>query len=275
MILRMTAEAGEAEANPGRGPGGWWRELRLAAAFLSRLPVPLGRPVTGAAPDSLAAATAFFPLIGALLGALAASVYALATMLGLPPWPAAILAVGAGLGLTGALHEDGLADLADGFGGGRTPEDKLRIMRDSRLGSFGAAALFMALALRISTLAALGEPLEVALALILAGAASRAALPLAMAVMPQARAKGLAADAGRPGGGRVLAALIIAAAIGLACRPHADLILVYIAGTLAGLALLRLARRQIGGITGDVLGALQQVTELAVLLALLALALET
>ena len=116
--------------------------------------------------------------------------------------------------LTGGLHEDGLADLADGLGGGRTRAERLAIMRDPRLGSFGALALILAVLARILALAALAEPALVAAALIAAGAVSRAALPALMAALPAARADGLAAAAGRPHPLRAAAAIAIAALAG-------------------------------------------------------------
>ena len=189
--------------------------------------------------------------------------------LGLPPWPAAVVALATTIWLSGALHEDGLADVADGFGGGRTREAKLAIMRDSRIGSYGALALVLAVLARAGAIAALAEPAAVAAALVAAGAVSRGALPAVMAALPQARADGLAAKAGRPHPLRAAAALLIAALIALVLlggtAPAA-----LAAGALAALAVALLARRQIGGHTGDVLGAVQQLTEIGVLFGVLA-----
>ena len=133
----------------------------------------------------------------AAIGALALG---LADRLGLPPLVCAGLAVGALVIVTGALHEDGLADVADGFGGGATRERKLEIMRDSRIGAYGAAALALSLILRVAALSALlDHGLGAAAAgLILAGAASRAAALAPLALLPAARADGLGAGAGAP-----------------------------------------------------------------------------
>ena len=106
-------------------------DCKAALRCLTRLPV---RGPQRSPEEALAASVPAFPLIGALIGALAALVFALASSLGLGPMLAAVLAVAAQALLTGGLHEDGLADMADGFGGGRTRADKLRIMRDPRLG---------------------------------------------------------------------------------------------------------------------------------------------
>src|SRR4029450_13138448 len=120
-------------------------DCKVALAFLTRLPVRHGRVWRDA---DLAGSMPLFPLVGALIGLAGGLAYALALGLGLPPWPAATLALATSIRATGRLHEDGLADVADGWGGGRTREDKLRIMRDPRLGSYGTIALVLALLAR-------------------------------------------------------------------------------------------------------------------------------
>ena len=115
----------------------------------------------------------------------------------LPPLPAAALAVAATVAVTGALHEDGLADVADGFGGGATRERKLEIMRDSRIGTYGVCALILSFILRISALTNLGDPALVTAVLVAAHAAARAPIPAFMRLVPAARTDGLSADAGR------------------------------------------------------------------------------
>jgi adenosylcobinamide-GDP ribazoletransferase len=242
------------------------RDCKVALAFLTRLAALEVRP-WGAA--DLAASAPWFPVIGAAVGLAGGIAYGLAASLGLPPLPAAAVSLAAIIWLTGALHEDGLADAADGLGGGRTREDKLAIMRDSRIGSYGALALVLALLARAGALAALAEPLAVAAALIAAGALSRAALPPAMAALSQARPDGLAASAGRPHPLRAAAAVLIAALIAVlllgTAAPAA-----LIAGALGALAIALLARRQVGGYTGDVLGAVQQLAEIGALFGILA-----
>ena len=242
------------------------RDCKVALAFLTRLPLR-GHRDWGTA--DLATSVRWFPVVGALVGLAGAIAYAIAIWVGLPPWPAAAVALGATAWLTGALHEDGLADVADGFGGGRTREDKLALMRDPRIGSYGALALVLAVLARAGAIAALAEPEAVAAAMVAAGAASRAALPAVMAALPQARPEGLAASAGRPHPSRAAAALLIAVLIALVMlggtAPAA-----LAAGALAALAGALLARRQIGGYTGDVLGAVQQLTEIGVLFGVLA-----
>jgi adenosylcobinamide-GDP ribazoletransferase len=241
-------------------------DCKVALAFLTRLPVRERR----AWPDvDLAASVPWFPLVGALIGLAGGVGYALAVWLGLPRWPAAAIALATTIWLTGALHEDGLADLADGFGGGRTREDKLRIMRDSRIGSYGAIALVLTLLARAGALAALGAPWAVGTALVAAGAVSRAALPPLMATLPKARADGLAAGAGRPHPLRAGAAVLVAGLIAIVLLgPAASAAL--LGGAGGALAVALLTKRQIGGYTGDVLGATQQFAEIGLLLGALA-----
>jgi adenosylcobinamide-GDP ribazoletransferase len=247
-----------------------WRrlldELTAAALFLTRLPLPCPAVMP---PDLHGRSAGWYPLIGALIGLAGSAVFVLAQALGLAGAPAALLALAAQTGLTGALHEDGLADTADGFGGGRDKAAKLAIMRDSRLGSYGAMALIFSIGLRASALASLPDPVAVTAALAAAGALSRAALVALYGGLAPARTDGLGATLGRPDRGRVALALglgfaLAVAGLGLSAIPAV------LAAAVAALAVARLARRQIGGYTGDVLGAAQQAAEIAVLLALAA-----
>src|SRR5579863_6360536 len=112
-------------------------ELKASIAFCTRLPLPQASPLGAGAVTKAAWA---FPIAGLVVGIAGAAVYALAHKFGLPSWPAAALAVAATMLITGCLHEDGLADTADGFGGGATREQKLGIMRDSHIGVYGVAA---------------------------------------------------------------------------------------------------------------------------------------
>ena len=212
-----------------------------------------------------------FPIVGLLVGAVGALVYAAATALALPPLPAALLAVAALVGSTGALHEDGLADFADGLGGAG-PTQRLAIMRDPRVGSFGVIALVLALAARAGALAALATPAKVAAALVAAAALSRALLPVAMLVLPHARGDGLAARAGRPHPARVAAAAAIAILIALLLLPAAAALIASLIAACAGAMVALLAFRRLRGITGDVLGAMQQAAEIAFLFSLVAMA---
>lgn len=244
------------------------RDLAFCFVFFTRLPVPV--PV-GIAEARLATSIWAAPIAGLAVALLSAGAYALALRVGLVPAIAAALALVAGLLATGCLHEDGLADVADGFGGGRDRERKLAIMRDSRIGTYGASALALSLLLRWSALAALAEPRAVLLALIAAHMGSRGILPAFMHAVPPARAEGLSANAGQPAFPVALAAVLLGACSVFLCfgfRPG------FVAVALLSLAALGMAwacRRQVGGQTGDVLGALEQGGEVTVLLVAVAL----
>lgn len=247
---------------------GWARsrvaELRLALMLLTRLPAGRLDPT-----PALPAAAWAYPVAGAVAGLLAGLVFLAARGLGLPPMPCAILAVMAGAVVTGGMHDDGLADLADGFGGGATRERKLEIMHDSRVGSYGVIALSLALLLRVTLLAEVLPGHQPLLLLAGIGALSRAPLPALMRVLPSARAEGLGRSASMLiAPGSVAAAALIGLAIAIVCLPAtlAPVLAAVLAVGLTG----ALARRQIGGFTGDVLGAAQVAAELAALLALAA-----
>jgi adenosylcobinamide-GDP ribazoletransferase len=248
-------------------PDGWLadcaNDLKASIAFLTRLPVGRAPPAAGA--DISRAAWAF-PLAGVLIALIAAVVYAVAHKIGSPPWVAAALAVAATLAVTGCLHEDGLADTADGFGGGDTRERKLEIMRDSRIGTYGVCALTLSILLRVSAIASLGNPIVVLWALIAAHGGARAAMPVFMALVPPARSDGLAFAAGRPSGDRVITAsvlgiLILAIGLGPSLGIAALILLLVAIVLMAWLSVV-----QIDGQTGDVLGAVEQVGEIVILL---------
>jgi adenosylcobinamide-GDP ribazoletransferase len=238
-------------------------DLRVCLLFATRVPLPHTEPVSG---GELARASWGLPLIGALVGLAGAVVYGLAYRLGLPPLVGGALAVATTLIATGCLHEDGLADTVDGLFGGHDRERRLEIMRDSRIGTFGAAALVLSLLLRAAALASLAGPGEVALALIAAHAGARALMPAFLRLVPPARPDGLAAEAGRPPQGvaqlaAALGILVVMPALGAGRGVAACLLL-----AAAFAVLRRLCLSRIGGQTGDIAGALEQIGEIAVLL---------
>lgn len=261
----------EADAPPPAPPTPLWRRegraLHCAMTFLTRVPLPRCEWQE----ESLNRCSLYFPLVGLLVGLGGALAYTLASNLWSAPL-ALLLAMAAMLLLTGGFHEDGLADTADGFGGGWTVEDKLRIMKDSRLGTYGALALVMALLLKFTALASL-PPAAVVPALLLGQVLGRwATLPL-LRFSPYVRGEG---GTGKPlVGGVSDARLALATAftllVVLALRADALLPLA-IATALVILWWRRHCQRQIGGITWDALGAGNQLTELAVYLVLAALA---
>ena len=244
---------------------------RLAVPPLSRADDP------GAAPD-FRRVPRMLPVAGLVLALPGCAVLALALALGLGGFVAGALAVAATALATGGLHEDGLADVADGFLGGATPERRLAIMRDSRIGAYGALALGLALLLRVGALAEIasraGAPATCG-AFAVAAILSRTATLVPLAALAPARPDGAGRAVGRPTGRTHalawgLAALLALAAARLAGLPPAGALLGFLLAGGAGLALAALARRLIGGQTGDVAGAAQQVAEVGALLGVLA-----
>ena len=235
-------------------------DLAACIAFFTRLPA--GRFGFGEVnfADALWAA----PVAGAVVGVAAGTAFAIAAWLGLPPTLAALVALAAAILVTGSLHEDGVADIADGFGGGNTRERKLEIMKDSRNGTFGVVALVMVLLARWAAIAAVGGPGNAVLALVAAHAASRALLPAFMQMVKPARPGGLSAGIGRISGNVSLAAAGLGVLALLLLGPSAAIVA---AASLAVLfvAMKWLTESQIGGQTGDVVGALQQAGEIVVL----------
>ncbi len=243
------------------------RELRLAVCalqLLTRLPTPRLEPYD---PDWTARAARYYPLAGQLVGLISAAVLLVAARVwggGLVP---AVLALGAGVMATGGFHEDGLADTTDGLGGGRTPEARLAIMKDSRIGTYGALALGLVTALRVAALAGL-RPQAAAVALLFAHGAGRAAAVVVMAALPYARdpAGAKLAPAAHPvtrteAAVAVLLGLWPALLVGWRSAAIGLVLAAVAAGWLAWRA-----RRGIGGYTGDVLGAVEQLCEAALLL---------
>ena len=172
-------------------------DLLIALRFFSRLPVPETERERSLGAAGLASAAALVPVAGAIIGILPAFVLLAAGGLGLPPVLAAPLAIATLALVTGALHEDALSDCADGFGGGRTRERKLEIMRDSRIGAFGGVALALSLYVRVTALAVIADRSAgtAALVLVAAAALSRAASLWPLAWLPPARAEGVGAAA--------------------------------------------------------------------------------
>jgi adenosylcobinamide-GDP ribazoletransferase len=254
------------------------QELRLffvALQFFTRVPVPAW---VGFTPEWLNRSARYFPAVGLCVGAVAAGVFRAAEGL-FPTAVAAGLSMSATLLLTGGFHEDGLADTCDGLGGAVDRERALAIMKDSRIGSYGALGLLMVLGLKAATLTALPSPLAVP-ALLLGHCASRAAAVGVMACLAyagdaeHAKAKPLVQRIATTDAALALA-WPGAAAVALAAWQPA-----WIAAIATGLALVvaitlsavRWLRRRIGGYTGDTLGAVQQVAELLLLLGWLAAA---
>lgn len=236
----------------------------LCVGFFTRI------PAGGITDRRLADAIWAVPLVGILVGVVGTCAFGIASWLNLPPAIAAAIALATTMLVTGCLHEDGLADVADGFGGGATRERKLEIMKDSRIGTFGVLALLLTVLVRWSALAALSGSISMFALFVAAHMASRSIMPAMMTVLPPARATGLSASAGTVSFNTSL----LAAALGLvgllALGPFAALLSA--AALIVWFLLLKsLSERQIGGQTGDVLGTLQQGGEIIVLLVALSI----
>ncbi len=233
--------------------------LAVATQFLTLIPAGNGDD------RSLARCVAMFPVVGAAIGLVGALFYIVAIWLGLGPVLAAIVCVLAMLVLTRGLHEDGLADLADGLGAHRDREGRLAVMRDSRIGAFGAMALIIAIGARIAAVADIENTMDVLAALIAAAALSRVSMVVAMRMMPDARKEGMAAGAGQPEFDQVLIALLVGAALALVLPFPWAWIAALAGGGIAACVVGWLAMTVLGGKTGDVLGAIQQASEIGVL----------
>ncbi len=246
-----------------------WPDLKLCLVFMTRLPLPLDDRTRH---RSLAQACALLPLVGVVVGLCGAGVLCLTQAIGLPTTAAAAIAIAATILLTGALHEDGLADVADGFGGGLEKTRKLEIMRDSRIGSYGVIAIGLSLVLRVTLIADIALRLEsfwiISGAFVAMHVIARGLLPAVMATLPLARSDGLAAAAERPSGQRAGAAAALSLIIAAVCLGPLTALAVFAVAVLAVVIVAWLARRQIGGYTGDVLGTAEQVAEITALAAI-------
>lgn len=237
-------------------------DLPAALVLLTRLPLPT---LPDRAFDGAARAVWAYPLVGLILGLIVAPLCYLLPATDLPDALTAGLVLGALIMLTGAMHEDGFADTADGLWGGHDRARRLDIMKDSRIGAYGVLALILALGLRWTAMAEVTWTGLVAALII-----SRAMMVPLMCVMPHAREVGLSRQVGRATTGPTIAAVLIAAVLSIALLGgHALWALIIAAGVAGAMGLL--ARAKIGGQTGDILGATQIATEIAVLVTLVAL----
>jgi adenosylcobinamide-GDP ribazoletransferase len=243
----------------------------VALQFLTRLPVRLDRFEPGWLNDCVR----HFPLVGALVGAVGAAVMVVAAQFW-PAWIAALLALAATVALTGGFHEDGLADTFDALGGVVPREKALAIMKDSRIGTYGALALGLSLLLRAALLAVLAARpmLGAAAALLASHAFARAAAVGVMVSLPyggdaeHAKAKPLALAIAPRNFGMALAWCGLLAIALAACGVHLPRLLAATAAAgLAALLMRQWLKRRLGGYTGDGLGATEQLAEVAVLLA--------
>ena len=247
-----------------------FKTFALAVHFLTRIPTPFDVDYS---PQRLLDASRYYPLVGAIVGTVAAAAY-FVTDLALPTTIAVIIATAATALLTGAFHEDGLADTFDGISGAHDRNRALEIMHDSRIGTFGALALILVITLKIASLSSLSDTTTIIIALIAAQTISRTSIVVVQATSTYARETGIAAPQDQPFKPKntiiaTLTALITIAALALILSPTAALLAT--AGAITGHILIRLYfQPRLKGHTGDTLGATQQITELATYIALAA-----
>lgn len=243
--------------------------LLLAVQFLTRVPVSVGDAFS---PERLSASVRHYPLVGIFVGAIATAIFAGAQLV-LPHFVAVILSGALILLLTGAFHEDGLADTFDGVGGGQTVERSLEIMKDSRIGTYGTLAVISVLAIKVASLSAL-QPAAVAVSLVAGHGLSRWSSVIVIATSRYVRENGTGKSTAE---GIDNGPLVYASGTALACvlliafllTPASALFAMV--GLVAGHVVMRLIfERKIGGYTGDCLGATQQTSEIGVYLGILA-----
>ena len=242
---------------------GSWRprpcDLLAATGFLTRFPVP-PRFISESSGSAWA-----WPIVGAALGVASGIIAEFSSLLGMSDSAAAALALTFLVAATGALHEDGLADSADGLWGGGTADRRLKIMRDSRIGTFGAIAVVLLLLGRWSGIADLVDSHKVIYALAATCAVSRAVMAAAMHLVPPARNDGLSANLGAPCRNSVIIGIAAAAAISSVCVGWNAIPMLAVAGA-AAVPVCWMALNRVGGQTGDFLGAAQQCSEIAALI---------
>ena len=236
-------------------------DLPAALGLLSRFPVI----VDGTRAMDRGAASAWaYPLVGVVLGVVLAATIPPMLWIGLPGGIIAGILLAMSVIMTGAMHEDGLADSADGLWGGWGRARRLEIMKDSHVGVYGVCAIALSLLIRWLALVVIVSVGAYWVALIAVCALSRASMVVLMATMPNARDGGLSKRVGRPSGATTWLAVGIAAVIAVLCGYVGLIVVAVVATFLCGL----IARAKIGGQTGDILGATQQVNEMAMLVAI-------
>jgi adenosylcobinamide-GDP ribazoletransferase len=240
-----------------------WRDVAIALSLLSRWPLRLSESAYARSAQAVWA----YPIAGALIGLPVAGFAIFCLWIGLPTGLSALLALAFLTATTGAMHEDGLADSADGLWGGHTAAQRLEIMKDSQIGTYGVLALIFGIGLRWLALTMLFDAGAVFGPILAAATLSRAVPPVLMRYLPAVRSSGLSKSVGRPEASHVgcaAATAIVFAVLALHGFPF-----VAFAGTiLAGTGCAIIARSKVNGQTGDILGASQQVTEITVLLCL-------
>jgi adenosylcobinamide-GDP ribazoletransferase len=269
-------------AAPGPQPLTGWRaasrDFVQMVRFYSRIPMPkLPFEADAHAIPDFTAAARMLPLAGLVIGLPSALTLWLAATLGLPALISAAIAVAVAVLATGAFHEDGLADTFDGLGGGWTPERRLEIMKDSRIGSYGGAALILALILRVAAISALLDettPISAGFLVLAAAGLSRTMGLTPIAMLPPARSGGLSSTVGRPtmpiyGLAIMLSLFVTGGLIELTEWPLWGAAIGIVLGLVLTTAMTYWSLKTIHGQTGDIAGACQQFSEIAFYLGLI------
>lgn len=229
-------------------------EMILALGLFTRLPLPSVDMTTRA---NLISGFWCYPVVGALIGAIGGMVFVFASTIGLGSAGAALIAMMVIISITGALHEDGLADFFDGLGGGNDTLARLRIMSDSRIGTYGAVALIFAIALQVLLLSEIADAagaMTAAAALMTVNAVSRVSLVIPLRHLKPAKTSGMAMLVGPPNGYALAIALFIGLVMVSVCS--IGWLIPIALGSALGMGFIALlARRYLGGYTGDVFGA--------------------
>ena len=241
---------------------GCWRDFVRAATFLTRIPFHIDE--TEAA-RPLATAALGFPLVGLMVGVIGAIAFVIANAIGLPQLASALIAVAATALVAGGLHEEGLANAVDGLFSRKDRDDSLRVMREASLGKFGMLALIFVVGLKVAAIEAL-EPGIAAAALIGSEVTARTVLPAVLMLAVPARTEGLSFQAGRPRKESVIFTLLLGGALTLLMLGIGTGLVAVVVTAVLCVLMARITTMRLGGHTGDVLGAMEQITATAVLL---------
>jgi adenosylcobinamide-GDP ribazoletransferase len=241
-------------------------DILAAFMLLTRFPVNWEKVSPNTEPNINRSLWAY-PIVGLVISIVGAVVYWVSTMLLLPQFSCVILSLTAMILSTGAFHEDGLADVVDGFGGGLTVDKKLEIMRDSQIGTYGGLALIISILLKVSLLSSFNTE-QVIIALIVGAMLSRVMIIIALRILPAARKNSLSVTAGKPSWNSLSVALMIAFLFAFLFLTLKVTIITFIVATLTTGGLCRIAYKQVGGVSGDILGAVQQISEIAIFITL-------
>lgn len=241
-------------------------DILAAFSLLTRISVPVNHIRAGTRANN---ATWAYPIVGAVIGSISGVIATIINLLGLPDSFCAVVALFALIIITGAMHEDGLADCADGFWGGQNKTRRLEIMKDSSIGVYGASALIIFLLAEWSAIEVLISD-DIIWALTGVGAVSRLPMVIAMRFVSNAKNTGLSANVGRPQLISIYVAIIMSLIISLICFGILG-ITIFLIGLISSIPVFLIAIKKIGGQTGDVLGASQKFAEIGALLAIIIL----